>query len=375
MGIILSFTSFPKRISNIRCVVESLKKQTVRADKIVLYLATEEFPNKKLPDNLYDIIDSEFEIHWCDENLLSHKKYYYAMKEYPDDIIITIDDDIIYRDTLIEELLYGYKKNPGCIIARRGSAITVGEDHGIAPYLDWYPMPAGYTNSPRMDLFATGGAGALYPPHVLGERVFDANLFFSSCRYADDIWLKLVETMNNVPVVLVRRYYVDKLINPKEDSGLFQTVNRDGGNDWQLKETALRLGIDVNNSWILPDTVIAKDVARLKHVDYRMWVYDSLKQLNNNSKFSIYGAGKYAIKLYKTLQELGEENRVSCFVVTKTDDSPKHLFGIPVMEFAEQYRKNPFSIYFIGVFDLNQGVIHDYLVENGVNPLNIISMV
>ena len=34
-------------------------------------------------------------IRFC-EDLKAHKKYYYAFKEYPDDIVITVDDDVIY---------------------------------------------------------------------------------------------------------------------------------------------------------------------------------------------------------------------------------------------------------------------------------------
>ena len=98
--IIVSFTSYPKRIMTIDKVIESVINQTVPPDKIVLYLSSCEFQDCNAMPDLEKYKKYGFEICWCDENLKSHKKYYYAMQQYPDDIVITIDDDFYYKNTM-----------------------------------------------------------------------------------------------------------------------------------------------------------------------------------------------------------------------------------------------------------------------------------
>lgn len=44
-----------------------------------------------------------------DEDIRSHKKYWYAISEYPGMSIITVDDDIIYSSDTIKDLVEGSK--------------------------------------------------------------------------------------------------------------------------------------------------------------------------------------------------------------------------------------------------------------------------
>ena len=50
-------------------------------------------------------------------------KVYYSLLEYsrPDDIIISIDDDICYHDRFIEELLDAHKNKPECLLGFMGN--------------------------------------------------------------------------------------------------------------------------------------------------------------------------------------------------------------------------------------------------------------
>ena len=47
----------------------------------------------------------DFEIRWVDEDLKPHKKYYWAFKDFRDSLVVTIDDDLVYRKTMIQELV------------------------------------------------------------------------------------------------------------------------------------------------------------------------------------------------------------------------------------------------------------------------------
>jgi hypothetical protein len=61
-NIIVSLTSFPPRIAKIHITINSLLAQTVKADKIVLYLNKDEFKNWKIPEELQKCIDNGLEI-------------------------------------------------------------------------------------------------------------------------------------------------------------------------------------------------------------------------------------------------------------------------------------------------------------------------
>ena len=108
--IIVSFTTYPKRISSAHKIVENMLSQSLKAEKILLYLAEEQFPNKEkdLPKELTELQgQGAVEIKWCDD-LRSHKKYFYAMQEYPENLIVTVDDDLVYPVDMLQSLYYSY---------------------------------------------------------------------------------------------------------------------------------------------------------------------------------------------------------------------------------------------------------------------------
>lgn len=51
----------------------------------------------------------------------------------------------------------------------------------------------------------------------------------------------------------------------------------------------------------------------------------------------IYGAGKYAVALYKYLWMKKKQNNVKCFVVTKHDQNSNVLLDLPIMEYEDFY--------------------------------------
>lgn len=101
--IIISMTSYPGRIKYVSQVLGTIFAQTKAPDKIILWLAEEEFPGREesLPAELISFSSQgRITIRWCD-NLKAHKKYYYAFHEYHDALIITVDDDILYAEDMV----------------------------------------------------------------------------------------------------------------------------------------------------------------------------------------------------------------------------------------------------------------------------------
>jgi hypothetical protein len=233
--IIISVTTFPARIGAVWISMESLLRQTVKPDAIILWLANEQFSDKKIPESLTRLQDRGLTIRYCDD-LRSHKKYYYAMREFPEACIITFDDDLYYDEKVIERLLNLYEQYPDCICTNRAHQIKI-ENGKVLPYRQWNHN-AKHILVPTKTLLPTGGAGTLYPPHSLSESAFDASLIRSLCFHADDVWLKLMATLNGKKSVTHSFYNKDFLtvIQTQNEKLVSQNVF-DGGNDAQFENT------------------------------------------------------------------------------------------------------------------------------------------
>lgn len=113
--IVVTMTSWVKRIENVKSVVESIMNNTVKLDRVYLNLSKTEFDGIELPKDLVDYFNSDerLVINWVDgENTKSMKKVFPILKELnDDDIIIDADDDILFPKDLIESRLNDFKKN------------------------------------------------------------------------------------------------------------------------------------------------------------------------------------------------------------------------------------------------------------------------
>lgn len=115
-SIIVTMTSWKKRIDEVIKTIRSCNTQTHIPDKIYLNLSIEEFPGKEndIPVEIvkYENSHPNFIINWVDgPNTKSFKKVFPILKycRY-NDIIITVDDDIILPNDFIESRLLDYEK-------------------------------------------------------------------------------------------------------------------------------------------------------------------------------------------------------------------------------------------------------------------------
>lgn len=230
--VIVSLTTFPARIQKIWIVIESILHQQYAPAKIILWLSIEQFPSvADLPASLLKLQARGLEICLVDGDLKSHKKYYYFLQEYPQDFLVTIDDDIIYPETLIGDLMAYHKKYPDAICCHRARQM-VRNKKGIAPYTEWPELRL--EKGPGVDVFQTSGGGTLYPPGSLHPEVLNKNVFTKYCFFADDIWLNCMSQMNNTLVVKTG-YYSDCIPVIFWKTAHLSTINVDNkGNDLQL---------------------------------------------------------------------------------------------------------------------------------------------
>lgn len=218
--IIVSLTSFPERMHDINFTLFSLLNQSLKPDEVFLWLSYEQFPNKEqdVPQDVLDLKDNGLTIKWC-EDIRSLKKLLPALRECPNDFIVTADDDIFYPKNWLKEIWEEHLKYPNEIISSRTRKISYNSDKSFNDYNDWKLVTGG--SKPSYFNFFTTGGGTLFIPNSLSERIFDIKLFSELCPYADDIWIWAMAVLSKTKIrgienPMPRLCY----INPARDLGL-----------------------------------------------------------------------------------------------------------------------------------------------------------
>jgi len=236
--VIVSFTTYPPRINSITETLKTIYNQSFQLDEVILCLAESDFPGKKseLPDSVMKLVeDGRLTILWG-ENLKPHKKYFYPMLARKDDVIITIDDDLFYEKHMVEKLYLSYLAYPTAVSACRCHLIMFDRDNHFLPYKQWGQNQSIILNKPFMGLFPTNGAGSLFPPHILDTSFFDIELIKSLCLSADDLWLKTIEVLTDVPIVAVEKPRRLEYVPGTQETALWkENVVEKNGNDVALQ--------------------------------------------------------------------------------------------------------------------------------------------
>ena len=205
--VIVSLTSFPARIEYVHLAIKSLMLQTYKADRIILWLAEEQFPDKKLPQSLTDLCSYGLEIRFV-ENLYGHKKYFYILQEQKrNEVVITYDDDLIYPPNSIERVMKQHVKYPFSIICNRAQALAYDEKGEIKNPGRWDTISKEGVRKPSYKLCPSTGGGCLYPFNSLHMDSRNVDLVKEYALRGDDLWILFMATANNTSIVKTRKYH------------------------------------------------------------------------------------------------------------------------------------------------------------------------
>ncbi len=114
-SIIVSLTSWPKRIQSVHTVIQSILNNTEKPYKIIINLSINEFPDKlnSIPEELKNMTAKNvIMINWLTNNSFVWKKSLPAIVKYPESYIICIDDDFIYPQDFISTFKNMHNKYP-----------------------------------------------------------------------------------------------------------------------------------------------------------------------------------------------------------------------------------------------------------------------
>lgn len=230
----ISLTTYGERIFQVYLTIESIMQGSIKPNRLLLWLDSS-FKNKKLPQTLINQQKRGLKIKYCDD-ILSYKKLIPTLLTYPNDIIITIDDDAIYDFDFVENLTNSYINHPKSINANRIHKITFNTLGQINKYENWQKTIANTEEISNL-FFPVGCGGILYPPGCFDNEVFNQKVFMDICQFADDVWFYAMAKRNNTQIIKAHTKsnlgedYID--IDFEHKDGLMQN-NWNGGNDKQI---------------------------------------------------------------------------------------------------------------------------------------------
>lgn len=223
-GVIISIATYNKRLPKIIQTFPTILSQKIEYKKIIVNVqddcSDDEFKQfetlKKLSDKV-EVVKRPAK--WRALNKIIH-----TYSEYPDDIIITCDDDIFYDDYLFPALLDMHIKQPNCIVAHEINPVIICDNGYITTPICIEPK----LHQIEFGKYMTGCC--LFPPHIFDGTIIpldDYDKFIEiTGGFNDEIWLWLLSTLLGVQCIGLDYTYsfdLDEKALPPEKFALSQT--------------------------------------------------------------------------------------------------------------------------------------------------------
>ena len=243
--ITVSLTSIPPRFNKLPIVLESLCHQSMKPDRIILWLSKHhknkmfgQLSIETIPKQILDFQSRGIEIRFVND-LSSYRKIIPTLKLFPNNIIITVDDDLIFKKNMIKNLFEMHLAFPNHIICSRSRIIIKNDKNELTKYSEW-PLNCPIWNNKLkeeifgINVFFNSGAGTLFPPCCLPKETINEEVFTKICPYSDDVWLNAMRIISNIAVVNIKNpqylFFYDR-----SPFSLYLINGLENQNDIQLK--------------------------------------------------------------------------------------------------------------------------------------------
>lgn len=187
---VFSLTSYGVRVEDtLPYALYSIITQKLQPRKIVVYLDCDNWSDEKLPALLQHLKRVGVDFHYC-KDLKSYKKLIPALKDFPNNPIITLDDDFYYNPNYHTWMREAYDASDKHTVLGQWGCIPIKKNGKYLPYNQWPDCKLGTKEDEKMFI---GCCGICYPPCVFEDEIFNEQIFMQLCPTADDIWFWAME--------------------------------------------------------------------------------------------------------------------------------------------------------------------------------------
>ncbi len=188
--VIVSLSTVPDRINNLRPTIRSLLNQTRPPDEIVLAIPEFSIREKRpyvVPKYLLRL--PRVRILHCVKDWGPATKFIPAVREELaaarySSLIMVVDDDRIYPRDVLETYLHYNKQLPDAALCFRGAAMPRSLD-----WRDAKMIRASELRQPQPAAVITGCGSYLIQPRFFNESLWDYSKTPNGAFYMDDIWI------------------------------------------------------------------------------------------------------------------------------------------------------------------------------------------
>jgi len=264
--VIITLTSHPLRIQTTYLAIESLLRQTMKPNKVLLALAQDDFPDQKtphqkiphqeIPKSLELLKKRGLEIIFSNKDYKSATKLLPALKHYPNAVIVTVDDDRVYEEHLLENLWQAHLQYSRNIISPSVRKYITRTQKNVMKegkvlkletplvYVDYISQVMAY-DSQGFFIFE-GFDGVLYPPGCLDSEVLNLEKMMALCPFADDVWfqamaIKKGSQSRGLPADITKSLHWPREIEGTQEYGLYKKHLK--ANDWMVYRTFHHYGL------------------------------------------------------------------------------------------------------------------------------------
>lgn len=196
--VLISLTSYPERFEFLPSVIGSIKNQSLLINGIKLVLYKNDRKLYKYNINNVDIIS-------VNKDLKPHKKYYYIMKKFRDYAIISVDDDTIYCNNMLNSLYQSYIDHPNIVSGRGGHFMKYDKNGELTDYLSWFTA-SNSINEIDYNNFLIGVGGIIYPPDILNINKYYLDII-KEFLLGDDFVLKYLQIKKGIEQRLIPNHH------------------------------------------------------------------------------------------------------------------------------------------------------------------------
>lgn len=197
--IIVSCTTTSDRMDMLFYVIESIKKQILMPNILYINISSEAYLNDAGIKILPDWLNQDFiNVNWVENTGPYRKLIPLIDKVENNDIIVTVDDDVLYGPGWLQSLVELADTHPDHIICARARNMKKNTFGKWQSYSNWKSI-RNSTNG-RL-ILPIGCGGILYRKRLLDNKfLLDPQSFMQLAPTSDDLWYRMASLRMNTPV-------------------------------------------------------------------------------------------------------------------------------------------------------------------------------